>query len=131
MGTPRGTPPKPRKPLRKVSKKRAAVNRKRSVLVEKILRERPTCEAESKAAGFVFGTPYSDSVLKFIRRLACNSTSTQVHEPRTRARFPGSDTILDESNCVAVCAECHRKIHDNPALSEACGLLVRSGGANG
>lgn len=53
--------------------------------------------------------------------LGCTGRSTQVHEKLTRA---SGGSILDESNCVAVCANCHPWIHSHPALATSRGLLV-------
>jgi hypothetical protein len=132
MGTPRDKPPKKRKPLRRVSKKRAVVNRKRSALVKEILAEFPNCQMFRRAKNHVMEKTTGqipDALADFILGLCAGfRRSTQVHEPATRARFPGSDTILDKANCVATCDGCHRLVHDNVALSEACGLLVKSHG---
>lgn len=125
MSTPIRSIPKKRKPLRKVSKKRAKVNRKRRDFVKEVLAEFPWCQAFEKARTTGDGVVSWNFVHSVLR---CDAPSTQVHEPRTRGRFPGSDTILDKANAVAVCANCHRQIHDNVALSEACGLLVKSHG---
>lgn len=48
----------------------------------------------------------------------------ELHEPLMRSH---GGSIVDEANAVPVCRECHRQIHDHPAQSYACGLLVRDG----
>lgn len=49
--------------------------------------------------------------------------STEVHEILSRAR--GGD-ILDETNCAALCHECHYWITTNPAGAHAEGWLIHS-----
>lgn len=90
-----------RTPLRYRSGKTAAVYRERRVLVEGLLSERPWCEVPD-----------------------CDRRSTDVHEPLTRAR---GGSILDETNCRAVCAEHHREIHERqPDWAYELGFLRRS-----
>lgn len=47
----------------------------------------------------------------------------EVHEPLTRAR--GGDP-LDPTQCLLLCAACHRWAHTNPVLAAEIGLLVHS-----
>jgi 5-methylcytosine-specific restriction endonuclease McrA len=49
--------------------------------------------------------------------------STEVHEVLSRAR---GGSILDPSNCVALCHSCHHWITTNPALAKAQGWLKNS-----
>ena len=50
----------------------------------------------------------------------CNQPSTEIHERLSRAR---GGSILDESNCVALCHEHHRWTTDHPAEATKLGLL--------
>jgi 5-methylcytosine-specific restriction endonuclease McrA len=47
--------------------------------------------------------------------------SVDVHEVKSRGR---GGSILDRSNCRAVCRECHDWIGNNPEQAEAEGWLV-------
>lgn len=58
----------------------------------------------------------------------CSNYATELHEPLTRARAPGAETILDPENSIAVCPGCHRWIHDHPAEATRLGLLRNSRG---
>lgn len=42
-----------------------------------------------------------------------------IHELKRRSQ---GGSILDESNCMAVCRECHRRIGNYPALAFELGL---------
>lgn len=84
----------------------------RRVFVERMLRDFPLCQACIRFYSYT-GTRWG--------RLSPNP-STEVHERKKRSQ--GGD-ILDRENCVAVCDECHRRIHENPALSYQMGLLIR------
>lgn len=112
-----------RTPLRRVSKKREALNRKRRAFVDEQLSKRTECEA-----GMLIGKLLGYSM----RWPGCGFYSTTMHEPLTRARAPGAETILDEDNSVAICdgvnGGCHRWVHDNPAQAEKIGLLRSSRG---
>jgi hypothetical protein len=50
----------------------------------------------------------------------CTFLGQHVHEVVSRAR---GGSITDASNCLYVCASCHRAIHDNPAEATRLGLL--------
>lgn len=100
-----------RTPLRRVSPKRQLVNAERREFVREQLRLRPNCEA--------------GIILSPTQR--CTRTATELHEPKTRARYPGKETILSAENSVAICRFCHTWVHSNPAAAEELGLLVPSG----
>ncbi|SEN88977.1 hypothetical protein [Nonomuraea pusilla] len=88
-----------RAPLKPRSKKQEAKYRVRRVLVAELLAERPVCER-------------------------CHAArSTDVHEPRMRSR--GAD-INDPDQCVCLCRDCHRWVHDHPAAATAEGWLIPS-----
>ncbi len=89
-----------RTPLRARSKKTAALYLRRRRLVEQLLTEHPICQV-----------PW------------CDQRSTDVHEPLTRAR---GGSILDRSNCVAVCRMHHDLIHAEPQWAYDEGLLKHS-----
>jgi 5-methylcytosine-specific restriction endonuclease McrA len=85
--------------MRARSKKMAKKYVERRKLVEKILEEFPMCQrCQAKAA-------------------------TEVHEVLSRAR---GGSILDPSNCRALCHQCHFWITTNPAEAQASGWLKNS-----
>lgn len=75
----------------------------RRALVARLLSERPRCE-------------YKQIVFE------CQQRSTEIHEVLSRAR---GGSILDESNCRALCHEHHRYITDHPLEAERLGLSKR------
>lgn len=86
--------------LRARSKKTSCVYTQRRKLVALVLSEQPVCEV-----------PW------------CEHASEDVHEPLTRAR---GGSILDRSNCRAVCRMHHDLIHLEPAWAYEFGFLVHS-----
>ena len=96
--------------IRKRSKKMEAKYVLRRKLVAKLLEERPWCE---RCLG--------KTIVKEQAKLSLSMRSVVIHEKLTRAR--GGDS-LDEANCVALCNQCHRWVHDNPRLATEAGLLV-------
>lgn len=92
-------PPKRKTPLKRRSKKQEAKYRIRRPLVAELLEQRPVCERCSAAR------------------------STDVHEPRLRSR--GAD-INDPEQCVCLCRDCHRWVHDNPTAATNEGWMVPS-----
>ena len=96
-----------RTPLRKVSKKRAKINRERQRLVEQELGERTSCEAGA--------TIYLNTGVA-----CCRARATELHEPLMRSRGGSS---LDPENTIAICRGCHRWIHDHPETATELGLL--------
>lgn len=107
--------------IKQVSDKRRAVNKQRREFVERILGERLFCEAGPIICAAVVK---GDVHVRGEQVCRGDQRSTEVHEPKTRARNPGSDTILDEENAVALCSACHRWIHDNVGDATRIGLLV-------
>lgn len=105
-------PRKKRKRLNPVSKKRAAVNVQRSAFVKEQLAKRPRCEA--------------GNVIAQIGYSQCTIVAVELHEPLTRARAPGPETITNPKNSVACCQNCHGWIHRNPEKAELIGLLKSS-----
>jgi 5-methylcytosine-specific restriction protein A len=75
------------------------VYRQRRRLVARLLDERPVCQRCGRAR------------------------SVDVHELKSRAR---GGSILDESNCVALCRACHDFVTTHPADAEAEGFLLPS-----
>ena len=93
--------------MRHRSKKKEAEYRLRRPFVEKILSERPYCEACPKFAEH-------DNLSTYIRR-----TSSDVHELIRRSQ---GGSILDENNVLAVCRPCHTRIGNYPQLAFDLGL---------
>ena len=88
--------------LNQVSERRSILNRKRRSFVRKLLDERLFCEA---------------------RIDGCTMMPTDVHEIRTRAR---GGSIVQESNCLALCRSCHDFITREPAWSAENGFVLHS-----
>lgn len=99
----RGGPLKPR------SKKKEKEYTKRRPLVERLLKERPWCEACPVFAKH-------DKLAVYIRR-----PSVDIHELKRRSQ---GGSILDEQNLLAVCRECHNRIGAHPALAFELGLSI-------
>ncbi len=74
-------------PLRRVSKKRASQLRAYSIMRPIFLRSAPFCEV-----------------------IDCMNHSTEIHHTKSRI----GEMLLDERYLMAVCAPCHRKIHERP-----------------
>lgn len=112
--------------LRRISKKREAENRVRAEFVRIQLAKRPHCEVSSYVARASALVPADmvASVAALMR--GCTRRSTELHEPMTRARAPGLETIISVENSVSICRQCHNWVHDNPMVSTVLGLLVRS-----
>jgi hypothetical protein len=98
-------------PLRPRSKKTEDVYKKRRPLVEKLLKERPWCEACPIFAEH-------DNLAVYIRK-----PSQDIHELVRRSQ---GGSILDESNLLAVCRPCHQRIGEQPALAFKLGLAKHS-----
>jgi 5-methylcytosine-specific restriction endonuclease McrA len=75
--------------------------------VEKILSERPLCQACKVFA-------QHDEKVTFIQK-----NSTDVHEIIRRSQ---GGSILDEDNVLAVCRPCHTRIGNYPQLAFDLGL---------
>jgi hypothetical protein len=85
-----------RTPLRKVSKKRAIQNRAYMKIRKQFLEDAPFCEVPD-----------------------CYGFSREIHHSNHREGVK----LLDRKYFVAVCRNCHRKIHDNPKWAREKGLL--------
>jgi len=93
--------------MRHRSKKKEAEYRLRRPLVEKLLQERPYCEACPVFA-------QHDNKATYIRR-----RSQDIHEILRRSQ---GGSILEEKNLLAVCRACHTRIGNYPSLSFELGL---------
>lgn len=93
--------------MRHRSKKKEAEYRLRRPLVEKLLSERPWCEACSVFANYDGALTYKQN------------QSVDIHEVVRRSQ---GGSILDENNLLAVCRKCHQRIGNYPALAFELGL---------
>lgn len=93
--------------MRHRSKKKEAEYRLRRPLVERLLSERPYCEACKVFAEH-------DEKITFNQ-----NRSVDIHELIRRSQ---GGSILDEENLLAVCRDCHRRIGNYPALAFELGL---------
>jgi len=82
-------------PLRKVSKKRAEELKEYKKLREELLTPSVTCE------------------------VCLTRKATQIHHKKRRGKY-----MLDQSTYLPCCAECHRKIEDNPKWARDCGYSL-------
>lgn len=96
--------------MRHRSKKREAEYRLRRPLVERLLGERPLCEACPVFAEH-------DGAVTYRRNASCD-----IHEIIRRSQ---GGSILDEENLLAVCRPCHRRIGNYPQLAFDLGLAKR------
>jgi len=69
---------------------------------------------------------YSDKRLGFLRtHVLCQvcerKISTECHHKRGRI----GKRLLDFENCLAVCFDCHKKIHERPKWARDMGYLIR------
>lgn len=93
--------------MRYRSKKKEAEYRQRRPLVEKLLNEKPLCEACPVFAEH-------DGKVTYAR-----NRSSDVHEIVRRSQ---GGSILDESNLLCVCRPCHNRIGNYPQLAFDLGL---------
>lgn len=110
----RSDKPLKRTPLKNSSKKINHRSKKteekyklRRPLVEKLLGERPWCQACPIFAEH-------DGLVAYQQR-----PSVDVHEVVRRSQ---GGSILDESNLMCVCRQCHSRIGNEPALAFSLGL---------
>jgi len=85
--------------------------KERRKLVERMLGEQPYCQACPVFARH-------DGVATYVR-----NGSVDIHELVRRSQ---GGSILDESNCMAVCRPCHMRIGNNPQLAFDLGLAKKS-----
>ena len=93
--------------MRHRSKKKQQEYMRRRPLVERMLMERPWCEACPSFAGH-------DGKVTYQRLPSCD-----IHEIVRRSQ---GGSILDEENCIAVCRPCHVRIGNYPELAFQLGL---------
>lgn len=97
--------------MRRRSKKKEAEYVERRKVVSRLLSERPYCEACPVFAKH-------DEKSTYTRR-----GSVDIHELVRRSQ---GGSILEESNLMAVCRECHTRIGNYPALAFELGLAKHS-----
>ena len=107
----RGAPPKRGGPIKKRSKKQSDLYELRRPFVEKILSERPLCQACKIFAKH-------DEKITFIQ-----NNSVDVHELIRRSQ---GGSILESDNVLAVCRPCHTRIGNYPQLAFDLGLAKHS-----
>lgn len=119
------------KSMAKRSRKQRAVydgddnNEGRRKFVERILSERPRCQAGLKLHGDKAGALAADKV--WLPRsdggwfVACDGAAVDVHEILPRS---AGGSVVDESNVLAVCRFCHEAIHANGKRARELGLLA-------
>jgi hypothetical protein len=93
--------------MRYRSAKKEAEYELRRPLVRRLLEERPWCEACPAFAAY-------DEKVTYVRQ-----RSVDIHELVRRSQ---GGSILEESNLMAVCRGCHRRIGNYPQLAFDLGL---------
>jgi len=93
--------------MRHRSKKKEQEYKLRRPLVERLLSEKPWCEACPVFAAH-------DEKVTYVRK-----RSVDVHELVRRSQ---GGSILDEKNLMCVCRECHHRIGNYPQLAFDLGL---------
>lgn len=93
--------------MRRRSKKTEQKYRLRRPLVEKLLSDRPYCEACPVFA-------QHDGLVTYVRNM-----SNDVHEIVRRSQ---GGSILSEDNLMTVCRKCHQRIGNYPQLAFELGL---------
>ena len=102
--------PKPRKPLRPVSKKRARENRERRANLHARYGDSPECYACAPLAAIGIDRDVT----------GCRGWAEDGHEPALRGR--GAD-ITDPDQVVPISRACHDWCHANQEAAIAAGLL--------
>lgn len=113
---------KPRKPIRKVSNKRAKQNREYSKVRAEFLKAHPWCQVQIQTVG----VNEEDVIAGHGRVQLPNGTwmlfaeATEIHHKRGRFR-----SRLCESEYFLACSEAaHRWIHNNPKEAYAAGFML-------
>jgi len=89
--------------LKPISAKRKSQTKARRELIAAVMeRDRNSCQARIEG---------------------CSHHATDVHELKTRAR---GGSILEMSNCIALCRSCHSWITEHPAWASAHGFMLHS-----
>jgi len=99
-----------KRPIARRSKKMQQIYVERRKLVKEMLEANPLCEG-------------GELIWHFDTAHRCTRTTTEVHEILTRAR---GGSILDRSNCVALCHSCHAWITEHPKEAHAMGMMKNS-----
>lgn len=89
--------PTQKKPLSPKSSKKEKLDAAYTVLRQSYLKNNPMCEA---------------------RLPGCNLSASDIHHKHGRV----GDLYLDDTEYIALCRNCHRWIHDNPAKAKELNL---------
>lgn len=113
---------KPRKPIRKVSTKRAKLNREYTKLKAEFLKLHPYCQYFLRENELdedrVFGNGGYASIWKWDGKRTQVPLAVDIHHVKGRGKY-----LLDTSTWMAVSREGHRHIHDYVADSYAMGYM--------
>ena len=115
---------KARKPIKKVAKKRAALNREYMKLRDKFLADHPYCEwwlSENvhKPTTGIVSLNYAVSMMGLWWVEKYCPKATEIHHAKGRGKY-----LNDTSTWIAVSAAGHRAIHANPKLSYERGYML-------
>jgi hypothetical protein len=105
---------KPKKAIRKVSKKRKPVNAEYMRLREVFLKANPYCQYELMQRFDTWDfTKIVPQILNFV------AASTEVHHRKGRGKY-----LLDVGTWMAVSSDGHKAIHNNPKTSYEKGYML-------
>lgn len=108
---------KPKRPLPRVTKKRAKQLREYSKRREEYLKLHPICQCCLKKAGIV-----ESQTSVFMTILAGGPKSVEIHHAAGRI----GEKLNDETHWFATCRPCHEKIHRDPKWARANGFLLKA-----
>jgi len=98
-----------RSPIRRVSKKRAAISKERAQFVGDLIATHPRCQ---------IGSP------------VCSGGSTTVHEALKRSHggaiVPGDKATRQGQNFFPCCRACNGYVEDHPSWAAEKGFVIRS-----
>lgn len=112
-----------RVPVNARSAKRAAIADERRAFVDRILRERPTCEGMFYLRAIVNTLGPGDQPVVVDAMRACRFRSKEVHEKCKRSR---GGSIIEDDNVLALCRPCHAFTEEQPRLATLAGMLTPS-----
>ncbi len=110
---------KPKKPIPKVTKKRAKANREYAVRRKAFLEAHPSCEAHGRICEWLHEndkTAWLAAPYNVYRQLR----SAEIHHTRK----PKCKYLNDESTWLAVCRWSHLWIEDHKDVARRLGLLI-------
>lgn len=118
-----------RKPMRRASTSGVEEREQRRALVADLLGRTAACQAGAALHAQVarLDPALADKLVRAGIICAGNVAPVDVHELLPRS---AGGSIVDPTNCIAVCRACHRFAHTNPKVARAAGVLRSRYGAD-